>query len=144
MLLPTPMNSNHVQAVLKRMSWNTARGHMLSFSGVLELAFRLPNNKRLQRRFRRSDTVSKVAAFLGQSSIDMQQHVIIRSFPRKVSAFMSFVVKSACQAGLLYEATVGKSSVSTFMSRTPFPLQPREPYVISNQAPFHPRGNKST
>ncbi|KAL3148824.1 hypothetical protein ABBQ32_001704 [Trebouxia sp. C0010 RCD-2024] len=51
--------------------------------GVLELAFRLPNNKRLQRRFRRSDTVSKVAAFLGQSSIDMQQHVIIRSFPRK-------------------------------------------------------------
>ena len=50
----------------------------------MELAFRLPDNKRLQRRFRGDDTVSKVAAFLVHTGLDMQRHVIIRGFPRKV------------------------------------------------------------
>lgn len=66
--------------------------------GVLELAFRLPDNKRLQRRFRCDDTVGKVAAFLARTGIDMQRHVIIRSFPRKV--YMRPVLHSASQACL--------------------------------------------
>jgi len=52
--------------------------------GVLELAMRLPDNKRLQRRFRADAAVSTVAVFLTSSGLDMHQHVIIRSFPRKV------------------------------------------------------------
>ncbi|DBA91903.1 TPA: hypothetical protein ACH3X2_003809 [Trebouxia sp. C0005] len=51
--------------------------------GVLELAMRLPDNKRLQRRFKADSQVSGIAAFLTSSGLDMKQHVIMRSFPRK-------------------------------------------------------------
>lgn len=64
--------------MLRCLSW------LCMFPGVLELAFRLPDNKRLQRRFRCDDTIGKVAAFLAHTGMDMQRHVIIRSFPRKV------------------------------------------------------------
>jgi len=45
---------------------------------------RLPDNKRLQRRFKADSQVSGIAAFLTSSGLDMKQHVIMRSFPRKV------------------------------------------------------------
>lgn len=58
--------------------------HTLCCLGVLELAMRLPDNKRLQRRFKSDSQVSGIAAFLISSGLDMKQHVIMRSFPRKV------------------------------------------------------------
>ncbi len=45
---------------------------------------RLPDNKRLQRRFKADSQVSGIAAFLTSSGLNMNQHVIMRSFPRKV------------------------------------------------------------
>ena len=54
-------------------------------AGAVQLAFRLPDNKRLQRRFRSSDTLQSVVTFLSQSGLDMQRHMIVRSFPRKVT-----------------------------------------------------------
>lgn len=63
--------------------------------GVLELAFRLPDNKRLQRRFSCNDPMSTVAVFLRQSGLDMQRHVIIRSFPRKSLTSMDEALKDA-------------------------------------------------
>lgn len=52
--------------------------------GVLELAFRLPDNNRLQRRFKSSAMIKSLTGFLTQNGLQMQQHVIMRSFPRKV------------------------------------------------------------
>ena len=58
----------------------------VAIPGVLELALRLPDNKRLQRRFKADAELGGVAAFVQSSGVDMTQHVIIRSFPRKVLA----------------------------------------------------------
>ncbi|DBB15256.1 hypothetical protein WJX82_009066 [Trebouxia sp. C0006] len=63
--------------------------------GVLELAMRLPDNKRLQRRFKSDSQVSGIAAFLISSGLDMKQHVIMQSFPRKALDNMASTLSDA-------------------------------------------------
>ena len=52
--------------------------------GVLLLAFRAPSGVRLQRRFRGSDTVGGVAAFVAaQAGLDMSRHCLAAAYPRR-------------------------------------------------------------
>lgn len=63
--------------------------------GILELAMRLPDNQRLQRRFRSDAALSNIATFLASKGLDMRQHVIMRSFPRKALANMAETLSEA-------------------------------------------------
>ena len=47
---------------------------------------RLPDNKRLQRRFRADSNVGSIAAYLASTGLNMKQHVLMQSFPRKVQS----------------------------------------------------------
>lgn len=47
---------------------------------------RLPDNKRLQRRFRADSSVGSIAAYLASTGLDMKQHALMQSFPRKVQS----------------------------------------------------------
>lgn len=47
---------------------------------------RLPDNQRVQRRFRADAEVKQIAAYLTSKGVDMQQHSIMRSFPKKVGS----------------------------------------------------------
>ena len=57
-------------------------------AGVVELAVRLPNG-RAQRRFMDSDTVAAVETWLRREGHDMDQQVLSRQWPRKVTAEFS-------------------------------------------------------
>ena len=53
-------------------------------AGVLQLAVRLPDGRRAQRRFMDSDPVAAVEAWLRGEGPNMDQHVLSRQWPRKV------------------------------------------------------------
>ena len=48
------------------------------------LAIRVPAGTRLQRRFRETDTVGAVAAFVGSAAgVDMNRHCLAAAYPRR-------------------------------------------------------------
>ena len=57
-------------------------------TGTLQLAMRLPDNQRLQRRFRADAEVRQIAAYLTSKGLSMQHHSIMRSFPRQVRLYV--------------------------------------------------------
>ncbi len=52
---------------------------------MLELAVRLPNGQRTQRRFLNSDSVAAVETWLRHEGQDMNGRMLSRQWPRKVS-----------------------------------------------------------
>ena len=64
-------------------------------AGVLELGFRLPDGKRLQRRFEEAATVGSVLNWLGSSTnININKHTVTM-FPRKVISQHDITLKAA-------------------------------------------------
>ena len=62
---------------------------------MLELGFRLPDGKRLQRRFVEAATVGSVLNWLGSTtSIDMDKYMVTM-FPRKVISQHDITLKAA-------------------------------------------------
>ncbi len=55
-----------------------------SCEGSLQLGIRLPDGRRLTRRFGSSGTVGQVAAFVQQEGVGMGGHVLTRQRPRRV------------------------------------------------------------
>ena len=58
-------------------------------AGVLELAVRLPDGQRAQRRFVNSDTVAAVETWLRGKGQDINGRILSRQWPRKVSTSIS-------------------------------------------------------
>ena len=73
---------------------------------MLQLAVRLPDGRRGQRRFMDSDTVAAVEAWLHGEGLDMSQHVLSRQWPRKVSVGRML----HCDANAVPPSTVHNSS----------------------------------